>query len=67
MEATEAVVVTEDLAVDLEVVSEATEEVALEVDILALEVVVTVEVVTEEATEVAEDSEVKLQIENVSK
>lgn len=58
--------VTEDLAVDLEVVSEATEateEVALEVDILALEVVVTVEVVTEEA----EDSEVKLQIENVSK
>lgn len=62
--------VTEDLAVDLEVVSEATEateEVALEVDILALEVVVTVEVVTEEATEVAEDSEVKLQIENVSK
>lgn len=63
MEATEAVVVTEDLAVDLEVVSEATEEVALEVDTLALEVVVTVEV----ATEVAEDSEVKLQIGNVSK
>lgn len=55
--------VTEDLAVDLEVVSEATEEVALEVDTLALEVVVTVEVVTE----VAEDSEVKLQIGNVSK
>lgn len=58
--------VTEDLAVDLEVVSEvteATEEVALEVDTLALEVVVTVEV----ATEVAEDSEVKLQIGNVSK
>lgn len=58
--------VTEDLAVDLEVVSEATEateEVALEVDTLALEVVVTVEV----ATEVAEDSEVKFQIGNVSK
>lgn len=58
--------VTEDLAVDLEVVSEATEateEVALEVDTLALEVVATVEVITE----VAEDSEVKLQIGNVSK
>lgn len=59
--------VTEDLAVDLEVVSEATEEVALEVDTLALEEVVTVEVATVVATEVAEDSEVKLQIGNVSK